>query len=134
MLGLETCRGLAGGFIIFASEPGPTLDAIDGPLECLGCVRGPFKAGRGVVPASGMSDFRFGAIGVFGKGRPLVGTSESGGDGSVGASEAVSDFVGGVDAVGDDGVTPLASLPGLLVRRLSTANGLGFRDRNRSML
>ena len=110
----------------------PPLDAADGPRECFGAVRGPCKPGRGVVPASGMSDFLF--AGVLNSGLPFGAASDSGGEGGVGASEAESDFGGGVDAVGEEGVTPLASLPGLLARKLSTASGLGFRDRSLSMV
>lgn len=134
LLGLETCRGLIGGLIALASDVGPLpLELVDGPRACFGTGLGAANPGLGVAPASGMRDLRF-DIGVFGSGRAFAGVSDKGGDGGVGASEAESDLGGGVEAVGEDGVIPLASLPGLRARRLSTARGLGLRDRSLSIV
>ena len=123
-----------GGLIAFASDVGPLpLEAVDGPRACLSTGLGAASPGLGVALASGMRDLPL-DTGVFGSGLRLAGVSDKGGDGGVGASEAESDFGGGVEAVGEDGVIPLASLPGLRARRLSTAGGLGFRDRNLSIV
>lgn len=134
LLGLEAIRGLDdGGFIALASDAAALLDAVEGPLVWFGWVRGPCKDGRGVRPESGINDLRFGRFGVRVSTTVFVGASDSGGEGGVCISEAVSDFDGGVDAI-VEGVMPLASLPGLLARRLSTAKGLGFRDRSLSII
>ena len=106
---------------------------MDGPRACLGTDLGAVSPGLGVLPASGIRDFLL-DTGVFGSGLLFAGVSDNGGDGGVGTSEAESDFGGGVEAVGEDGVIPLASLPGLRARRLSTASGLGFRDRSLSIV
>nr|POF22169.1 hypothetical protein CFP56_36254 [Quercus suber] len=127
MLGRVTGRDLnVGGCMDFASDVAPLLlEAFEGPRACRGAaaVLGPYTDGRGVA------DCGFGLLlaceGVLGSALLCVGVSDSGGEGGVGASDIVSDLGGGVDAVGELEVTPLASLPGLLVRRVSTASGLG---------
>jgi hypothetical protein len=127
-VGWKLVRGQE-GFADLASEADERLPAAnEGPLVCLDNVLAPYNEGLGVAEASGTKDRRFAEAGVFGSNLMLAGASESGGEGGVGASEAESDRGGGVDAVGEVGVTTLASLPGLLVRRLSTARVLGFRD------
>lgn len=80
-----------------------------------------------------MSDLRFGP-GVLRSDLPFAttGASERGGLGGVATSEAESLFGGGVLAVGDSGVMPLASLAGLLARKLLTASELGFLARSLS--
>jgi hypothetical protein len=108
-----------------------TPEMIEGTLVCLAdTALDPISADRGVVVAvSGMSDVdRFAGGSICGSILTCAGASERGGDGGVSALEVVSDFGGGVDAVGDVGVAELNSLPGLLVRRFSTARVLGFRD------
>jgi hypothetical protein len=131
-LGREVTRGRGGGLMAFASDVDmPALEAVDGPRECFGTAREVCTAARGV---GGMSDLRFPGTGVFGSGFTSPFASESGGDGGVGASDALSDLGGGVDAIGEGGVMPLASLAGLLARRLSTASGLGFLDRSLSIV
>ncbi len=132
MVVLDTLTGFeVGGRIARASDADvPLLDAMDGPRVCLGTARGPYNDARGVTAASGSSDLR----GLYDSAFACTGASESGGDGGVGASDSVSDFGGGVEGVVELGVIPLASLAGLLVRRLSTASGLGFRVRSRSMV
>lgn len=125
-----------GGLIDLASDVAALLlEAIEGPLECLAdTVLVPYSEGRGVAAISGKSDLRFSMAGIFNSGFTCAGASESGGEGGVGASDAESDFGGGVEAVGDVGVVLLTSLPGLLARNVSTARGLGFRDRKDSIV
>lgn len=124
-----------GGFIAFASEVAALeLDASDGPRACL--VVTPLalcSCCLGVADGSGRSDGLLAGTGVFGSALTCAGASESGGEGGVGASDAESDFGGGVDAPGEEDVIPLASLAGLLERRFSTARGLGLRDLSVSM-
>jgi hypothetical protein len=127
-VGWKLVRGQL-GFADLASEAAEMLPAAkDGPLVCLDSVLVVCNEGLGVAPASGRKDRRFAEAGVFGSSLICAGASESGGEGGVGASEAESDLGGGVDAVGEVGVTMLTSLPGLLVRRLSTARVFGLRD------
>jgi hypothetical protein len=127
-VGWKLVRGQT-GFVDLASEAATLLpEAREGALMCLDNCLALWNEGRGVAPASGRNDRRFTGAGVFGSSLMMAGASESGGDGGVGASEADSDLGGGVDAVGDVGVTALTSLPGLLVRKLSTARLFGLRD------
>lgn len=110
------------------------LEVADGPRECLATDREPVYPERIVPGASGMRDLRLPGTGVLGSTLLFGGASDNGGEGGVGASDAVSDFGGGVDAVGEEGVAALASLPGLLALKLSTASGLGFLDLNLSIV
>ena len=125
--------GLLGGFIVPESAV-LVLVANDGPRECLGIPREPMSDRRGVGPGSGSCDLFLIGTGVFCSRFAVAGASDNGGDGGVGASDAVSDFGGGVDAVGDRGVIPLASLPGLRARRLPTASDDGRLDRSSSIV
>jgi len=133
VLGLALIRGLAGGFIARTSEVVRLLEVIDGPLEWRGgrvlCI----ADCRGVLPSLGLQDgCFFVVIAVCVRGVAVAGTSESGGEGGVAASDAVLDFARGVEAVGDEGVKPLISLVGLFARKLSIAGGLGLRERSLS--
>jgi hypothetical protein len=113
-----------------------TPEMIEGTLVCLAdTALEPASADRGVAARSGMSDAdRFAGGSMCGSILICTGASESGGDGGVSVLEAVSDFGGGVDAVGDVGVAVLISLPGLLVRKLFTARVLGLPDRRDSIV
>lgn len=120
-------------FASCVAVPALTLDANDGTRVCLDGARGPCSDARGFAESKAR-DWAFVGRGFFCSALAVTGASDSGGDGGVCASEAVSDLSGGVDAVGDSGVTPLASLAGLLARRFSTAMADGFRARRPSIV
>jgi hypothetical protein len=111
-------------------------EMIEGTLVCLAdTALEPGIADRSVAAASGMSDVdRFAGGSMCGSILTCAGASDRGGDGGVRRSEVVSDFVGGVDVVGDVGVAVLISLPGLLVRKFFTAKVLGLPDLRDSMV
>lgn len=92
--------------------------------------------GVAAVAESCIKDGRLAGAGVLVLGTPLgaVASSDSGGLGGVGASSVVSDCLGGVDIVGDNGVLALVSLDGLAFRTFRVAMMFGFRERKDSIV